>query len=101
MVLASAVVVVAYLVVGKLYLRYLFHLILLISVPGCRQYHVPLSCFQSTLFVEETRQAPAQEKMVALLHNPQNALLVFHSMDCSWFLSRSSNSTWTMHWILL
>ena len=37
---------------------------------------------------------------MALLHNPQRSLSVFHSTDCSWFPSTRANSTWTTHWNL-
>ena len=81
MVLASTVIVVSYLVIGNLYLHCLFHLIQLVSVPCCRQCHVFLSLASSPFSCKKTRQAQAQGTDVELLHNPQDALSVFHSMD--------------------
>ena len=50
MVFANMVIVVTYLVIGKLYAHGLFHLIQLVYVPCCSQCHIPLalSCLQAT-----------------------------------------------------
>ena len=92
-VLANTVIVVSYLVIGKLYLHCLFHMIHVVSVPCCRQYPVSLSLSlaSSPLFCRKKTE-------VELLHDPQCALSVFHSMCCPCFPSTSSNSTWAMHW---
>ena len=74
MVFASSVVVVTYLVIGKLYLHCLFH-----QIPCCRQHPVPLSCLHTTLLWKRTRLRGTE---VGLLHDPQHAVSVvsFHGL---------------------